>query len=373
MQEIRINDTTLRDGEQAAGVAFTTEEKVAIARFLDCIGIPELEVGIPITGGEEARAITAIASLGLNAALLGWNRAKICDIEASLACGLERVHISIPVSELQIAVKFGGKRQLILEKLREAVEFAVDRCSFVAVGGEDSSRAEPEFLLEVAHKAQEWGASRFRFCDTVGILDPFSTYEKVSLLVRELSIPVEMHTHDDLGMATANAIAGVKAGATSVNTTVNGLGERAGNAALEEVVMALKQVYGLKLGIDTRKLAELSLLVEQASGHFLPHCKAIVGKNAFTHESGIHADGILKNPQTYQPFAPEEVGLSHVLTIGKHSGSHLLGEKLQQCGVRIERQEARSLLDAVRERAIALKRSLTQSELLGLVDEKRLL
>jgi homocitrate synthase NifV len=248
------------------------------------------------------------------------------------------------------------------------VEFALERCSFVAVGGEDSSRAEPEFLLEVAQRAQEWGASRFRFCDTVGILDPFTTYKKVSQLVQELSIPVEMHAHDDLGMATANAIAGVKAGATSVNTTVNGLGERAGNAALEEVVMALKQIYGVKLGIDTRKLPELSLLVQQASGDFLPRCKAIVGKNAFTHESGIHADGILKNPQTYEPFAPEEVGLSHVLTVGKHSGSHLLWQQLQQCGVQLERQEARSLLDAVRERALELKRNLTQEELLGLVD-----
>jgi homocitrate synthase NifV len=368
MQKIRINDTTLRDGEQAAGVAFTAAEKVAIALFLDRMGIQELEVGIPIAGGEEARAIAEIASSGLNAALLGWNRAKISDIEASLSCGLERVHISIPVSDLQIAVKFGGKRQLILEKLREAVEFAWERCSFVAVGGEDSSRAEPEFLLEVAQKAQEWGASRFRFCDTVGILDPFGTYEKVSQLVRQLSIPVEVHTHDDLGMATANAIAGVKAGATSVNTTVNGLGERAGNAALEEVVMALKQVYGLKLGIDTRKLVELSLLVQRASGDCLPPWKAIVGKNAFTHESGIHADGILKNPQTYEPFAPEEVGLAHVLTVGKHSGSHLLWEKLQHYGVRIEKQEARSLLEAVRERAISLKRSLTQEELLGLVE-----
>jgi homocitrate synthase NifV len=368
MQEVRINDTTLRDGEQAAGVAFTAAEKVAIARFLDGIGIPELEVGIPIAGGEEARAIAEIASLGLNAELLGWNRAKISDIKASLACGLQRVHISIPVSELQIALKFGGKRQLILDKLREAMKFALERCSFVAVGGEDSSRAEPEFLLEVAQKAQEWGANRFRFCDTVGILDPFTTYKKVSQLVQQLSIPVEMHAHDDLGMATANALAGLKAGATSVNTTVNGLGERAGNAALEEVVMALKQIYGLKLGIDTRKLAELSLLVQQASGDFLPRCKAIVGKNAFTHESGIHADGILKNPQTYEPFAPEDVGLSHVLTVGKHSGSHLLWQQLQQCGVQLERQEARSLLDAVRERAIKLKRSLTQEELLGLVD-----
>lgn len=369
MENVRINDTTLRDGEQAAGVAFTAAEKVEIARFLDGIGIQELEVGIPIAGGEEARAIAEIASLGLKSELLGWNRANIADIKASLACGLQRVHVSVPVSPRQIAVKFGGKRQLMLEKLREALEFALERCSFVAVGGEDSSRTEPEFLLEVAHQAEAWGASRFRFCDTVGILDPFRTYETVSQLVGELSIPVEVHAHDDLGMATANTLAGVKAGATSANTTVNGLGERAGNAALEEVVMALQQIYGLKLGIETRKFPELSRLVQQASGDFLPRCKAIVGQNAFTHESGLHADGVLKDPQTYEPFAPEEVGLSHVLTVGKHSGSHLLWEKLRQSGVRMGRQEARSLLAAVRERAIALKRGLTQEELLALVED----
>ena len=253
MKKIRINETTLRDGEQAAGVAFTLEEKVAIARFLDEIGVPEIEVGIPAMGGEEVRAISAMVASDLQADLLGWNRAKLSDIRASIACGLKRVHICIPVSDIQLAVKFGGSRHQALQQLREAIAFARDRGLYVSVGGEDGSRAHLDFLLEVAQNAEAWGASRFRFCDTVGILDPFTTYEKVSKLVNVLSIPVEMHTHDDLGMATANAIAGVRAGAMSVNTTVNGFGERSGNAALEEVVMALKLSQVGELAIDTSR------------------------------------------------------------------------------------------------------------------------
>jgi homocitrate synthase NifV len=258
---IAINDTTLRDGEQAAGVAFGLEEKIAIAKFLDAIGVQELEVGIPAMGPAEAQAIRAIVDLDLNAHLLGWNRAVISDIEASLHCGLKRVHISIPVSDIQIQVKFQGRWARMLEQLRDAIGYARDHGLEVSVGGEDSSRADDTFLLDAAQYAQEWGAFRFRFCDTVGILDPFTTHDKVQRLVAALDIPVEMHTHNDLGLATANALAGVRAGATSVNTTVNGLGERAGNAALEEVVMTLKQIYGLKLGIQTQHFLELSRFV----------------------------------------------------------------------------------------------------------------
>jgi homocitrate synthase NifV len=372
MNQITINDTTLRDGEQAAGVAFTLEEKVAFAAMMDVIGVHELEVGIPAMGSAEVEAIRAIANLQLRTKITSWNRALRSDIEASLACGLTRVHISIPVSEIQIGVKFQGNCQLVFDRLRDSINFALDHGLYVAIGGEDSSRADEAFLLDVALAAQDWGASRFRFCDTVGILDPLTTYKKVSQLVQKLIIPVEMHTHNDFGMATANALAGIQAGALSVNTTVNGLGERAGNAALEEVVMALKRIYGIEVGINTRRFRELSEFIVNASGCAVPPWKAIVGENAFTHESGIHAHGVLQNPSTYEPFAPEEVGWQRRLVVGKHSGKHLVSNLLQQYGITLTQEETRSLIDAVRSLSVQVKRSLTVEELLNLVPQERM-
>jgi homocitrate synthase NifV len=362
---VRIADTTLRDGEQASGVAFGREEKVAIARLLDAVGVHEIEVGIPAMGGEEARLIRRIAGLGLRADLIGWCRAVRDDVSAAAACGLKRVEISIPASAAQIRAKLGGPEEA-LARLCDTVAFASDRGLWVAVGGEDGSRADPGFLLELASRAEEWGARRFRFCDTVGILDPFTTWERVSALVAGIDIPVEMHTHDDLGLATANALAGVRAGARSVNVTVNGLGERAGNAALEEVVVGLRLLLGVDPGLDATRLNELSGVVARASRAPVPPWKAVVGGNAFAHEAGIHVDGVLEDPALYEPFAPEMVGARRKVTVGKHSGRAAVRHMLAMNGHPIDEEAAQGILDRVRTLSTRLRRGLTEEELLSL-------
>lgn len=371
MNPISINDTTLRDGEKSAGVVFSLKEKVAIAKFLDAIGVPELEVGIPAMGEQEIRTITAINNLDLDAKLLGWNRAIISDIQASIACGLKRVHIAIPVSGIQIAAKFHGQWKISLQKLKDCISFAIDHGLWVAIGAEDSSRADENFLEDVALYSQAWGASRFRFCDTVGVLDPFGTHLKVKHLVSTLSIPVEIHTHNDFGLATANAIAGIKAGAVSVNTTVNGLGERAGNAALEEVVMAIKGIYGIDLGIDTRRLLELSQLVAAASGVNVPPWKAIVGENAFVHTSRIHAHGVFKNRENHAPLSSELIDSQDCLVVGKDSSRDLVSNLLADNGIFLNLEEIQSVVNAVRYESTLKKRNLTLEELLHLVSEQR--
>lgn len=235
---------------------------------------------------------------------------------------------------------------------------------YVSVNGEDASRADIEFLIEVAKTAKEHGADRFRFCDTIGLLEPFRTYEIIKTIIDETGIDIEMHTHNDLGLATANALAGVRAGAKWVNTTVMGLGERAGNAPIEEVVMALKLTMGIELPIKTHMFREIAEYVAQASSRTVPAWKAVVGANVFAHESGIHADGVLKNPKTYEAFSPEEVGLQRQILIGKHSGTHALVAKFREYGIELSREEANQLLPMVRKAAVELKRALFDKELM---------
>lgn len=368
-KNINIVDTTLRDGEQTAGVVFANKEKVRIAKMLDELGVPQIEVGIPIMGGDEKEAIREITKLNLKASIMGWNRAVIKDIEESIKCGVDAVAISISTSDIHIKHKLCSTREEVLDRMVKAVEFAKKEGMYISVNAEDASRTDDEFLIEFAKSAKCAGADRIRFCDTVGVLEPFSTYEKIKKLKDNVDIDIEMHTHNDFGMATANALAGIRAGANFVSTTVNGLGERAGNAALEEIAMALKYIYNIELGLDTKRFREISEYVSTASGRFLPVWKAIVGDNMFAHESGIHADGMLKHPNTYEVFKPEEVGLIRQIVIGKHSGTAAIKAKYKEFGIEIDENTANEILAIVRKTSIELKRSLFDKELIYIYDE----
>jgi len=369
--EVIIDDTTLRDGEQTAGVVFSLEEKKRIAKLLDETGVGELECGIPAMGREEQASVKALVDLGLNARLLTWNRAVVSDIQASIDSGVRAVDISLSVSDIHIERKLCKNRNWVKEQLKVALGFAKGHDLYVSIGGEDASRADLDFLVELMEIARDQGADRFRFCDTLGILDPFTTYDKVLYLAERVDLDLEVHTHNDLGMATANAIAGIRAGARFVNTTVNGLGERAGNAALEEVVMALKHACHVDVQIDTGRFVELSKLVGQASCRPVPEWKAIVGEKVFSHESGLHADGVLKYPGNYEGYDPAEVGLSRHMVIGKHSGRHGLQDRLRGLGIDLDLLEADSFLARVRNIAQRRKRPLSDHDLLRLYDADR--
>ncbi len=368
--EIKLVDTTLRDGEQTAGVVFANAEKVRIAKYLNDIGVEQIEAGIPVMGGFEKECIKQIVALGLKASIMAWNRAVVADIKESICCGVDAVAISISTSDIHIEHKLQTTRQDVLDRMQRAVEFAKDRGLYVSANAEDASRSDPAFLTEFALVAKNAGADRLRFCDTVGILTPLTTYRYIRTLIDAVGINVEMHTHNDFGMATANALAGIYAGANYVGVTINGLGERAGNTCLQEMIMVLKYLLGMKLPYNTQIFREVAEYVARASGRVVPENKPIVGQNIFFHESGIHGDGVLKNPLTYEIFTPEEVGLQRQIVIGKHSGSNAVASKFnREYGIELSGAEARELLAKVRQMAIDLKRSLFDKELMYIYED----
>ena len=364
--KVRIDDTTLRDGEQTAGVVFANQEKVRIAKLLDEVGVDQIEAGIPAMGGDERDVIEEIAHLGLNASVLGWSRANKGDIKTTIECGVDAIAISLATSDIHIETKLQKDRPWVLRTIRESVAYAkeLNPDIYISVNSEDASRTELGFLVEYAQAAKEEGADRLRFCDTIGLMEPFRMYKVIRELREATGMDIEMHTHNDFGMAVANAIAGIHAGATWVNTTVGGLGERAGNSALEEVIMALKYVEGFEVPMDTKRFRELGEYVAAAAGRTIPVWKSIIGTNMFAHESGIHADGVIKNPKTYESFSPDEVGLVRQIVIGKHSGSKAVMLKFHEYGLDLTHEEANELLPRVRTMSIELKRSLFDKELL---------
>lgn len=358
-----LNDTTLRDGEQAPGVAFSLAERVAIAESLAAAGIDEIEVGTPAMGPAEVDAIAAVVALQLPCRVLAWCRMTEGDLKAARASGVAAVNLSIPVSDVQLGAKLGISRGAALNRIAEMVPRAVDLGLEVAVGAEDASRADPDFLAAIAEAAERAGAFRLRLADTVGILDPFATHDLVAGLRRRSDLALEFHGHDDLGLATANTLSALRAGADHASVTVLGLGERAGNAALEEVAVAVGRLGLGATAVDPAALGGLADMVADAARRPMPVDKAIVGADVFTHESGIHVAALLKAPATYQGLDPVLLGRKHRFVVGKHSGAAALAHALAARGISLDPTLAAPLVAAVRLRATALKRPIAAAEL----------
>ena len=362
---IGVNDSTLRDGEQAPGVSFTLAEKVAIAVALDRAGVDEIEAGTPVMGEAAVEAVAAIACQVRRAAVIAWGRMGEADVDAARRTGVRRVSLSAPMSERQMRAKgFGGPAD-VLACIARVVRYAREHGLTVAVGGEDSSRADPTFVAAVLDAAARAGAHRFRYADTLGVLDPFTAHGIFARLRALTDLELEFHGHDDLGLATANTLAAVRGGATHVSVCALGLGERAGNAALEQVAVALEQTCDRRTAVDFAALPALAETVAAAARRPIPASQPIVGAAVFSHESGIHVSGLLRDPETYEALNPERFGRSRQIVLGTHSGLAAIRHALCEQGLRVDDRQARGVLDRVRAHAAAVKRPVAADELLA--------
>lgn len=368
-RKINILDTTLRNGEQAAGVVFSKHEKIRIAKMLDEIGIPEIEIGTPALGDVEKDIIKGILKSGLKARLYVYCNADPAEIDAAAELGVENAVINISTSDIHIKEKYRQNRTWVVNTLRDAMRAARQNKLRFIISAEDATRTDLEFLLKLINLAKKKGAERFRICDTVSIFDPFRMFMNINTINTAIDFPLEVYNHNDFGMATANGMAAIRGGAASIVVSVGGLGDGTGNAAMEEIVMAMRYLENLEMGIETSKFREIAEYVAKASARAIPIWKAIVGTNVFAHESGIHADGVIKNPKNYEAFNPAEVGLTRQLVVGKHSGSHTILHKFKEYDIELTDKEANDILAMTRAMSVDLKRPLFDKELMYIYKE----
>lgn len=363
---MKILDTTLRDGEQTPGVSLTTESKLLIAKKIDSLGVDIIEAGSAITSEGERSSIRKIAQEGLNAEICSYCRIRKEDIDAALTCDVDSIHLVVPVSDLHIQAKLKKDRETVRQMAIEMTEYAKSHGLIVELSGEDASRADFDYLKSVYNAGIDAGADRLCFCDTVGILTPERSHDIFSDLSK-LRVPVSVHCHNDFGMATANTVAALRAGAREAHVTINGIGERAGNTSLEEVVMVLYSLYKQETKIDLKGLYTTSHLVSRLCGIPVAPNKAIVGGNAFTHEAGIHVHGLLANTSTYEPITPELVGRERRIVLGKHAGRSSVVLALKEMGISVTEIQIDNIVERMKEMGDKGKR-VTDADLLTIAE-----
>jgi 2-isopropylmalate synthase len=345
---VKILDTTLRDGEQTPGVAITVDEKIRIAKKLDKLGVDTIEVGFPASSPGEMRAAREILKLGLKPKICGLARPLANDLNAAIDCEVDYIHTFIGTSPLHRKYKLKMSQEEILSKSVDAIEYIKDHGIIAEFSAEDATRTEFEFLKEIYTAVEDAGADYINVPDTVGVMIPASMSYLISELKKILSTPISVHCHDDFGLAAANSLSAVESGAVQIHTTINGLGERAGNASLEEVVMSLTAQYNIKTNINTRLLVDTSEFVSRITGIKMPPNKAIVGENAFAHEAGIHVHGVLQKAETYEPITPEMVGHKRRIVLGKHTGANAIKSKLEEYGIDLDKTQFDKVFDQIK-------------------------
>ncbi|QLH75448.1 MAG: 2-isopropylmalate synthase [Methanomassiliicoccales archaeon] len=364
-ERIMIFDTTLRDGEQTPGIALSVDDKVRIATALSELGVDVIEAGFPISSAGERESIRKIKEAGLEAKICGLARSSKSDIDAALECGLDYVHTFIATSDLHLKHKLNMTREQVKARAVGAIEYAKAHGMTVEFSCEDATRTDLDFLKEMHIAVQEAKVDKINLPDTVGTMSPPAMEYLVSELMEVTTVPLSVHCHNDFGLAVANSLAAVRCGARQVHVCMNGLGERCGNAALEETVMGITAFFGSSTNIRTERIGYTSKLVSRLTGVPIPDNKPIVGNNAFAHESGIHVHGVLKNPATYEAFCPELVGMTRNIVVGKHTGAHSVKEKLGQYGVSLTDEQVAEVVDKVKKLAASGK-EVDDAELVAL-------
>jgi len=367
-KKIKIFDTTLRDGEQTPGVSLNLGDKISIAKALDDLGVSIIETGFAVVSDGDFNSVKAVSELGMAAKTCSLARCTTKDIDAAIEAGVDWVHIFIGTSPLHRKYKLNMSKQEILTAAQDSIQYCIDRGSKVHFSPEDACRTEYDYLEKMCIAAQEAGAKIINIPDTVGVMTPDKIFKIISDLDKVVKVPLAVHCHNDFGLAVANTIEAIKAGANIPHTTINGLGERAGNADMEQVVVALRYLEGINTDIKLKKIYSTSKLVERLTGIRVMPNFPIVGDNAFAHEAGIHVHGVLKNAATYEPIEPESVGAHRKLVLGKHIGAHGVAAKLKEVGIEASRDQIKEITKKVKDLGDKNKK-VTEEDLMALTQD----